>query len=110
MYAVWVISEDASLPTTLAYHLRALGTVWTGPPDADHFKDAFAPDLVIVAAAPPGDERAGLERLLGFLRGIPHPQRAAAPVLYTEAASGRPPPPLVHAQIDHPPHLAPRVQ
>ena len=100
MYTLWVVSEDSSLPATLAFHLRALGEVWIGPPDAGHFKDADPPDLVLVAAAHADEERGALERLLGFLRGAPHPNRSPAPVLYLEPASGRPPTPLMHALID----------
>ncbi len=100
MYTLWVVSEDSSLPATLAFHLRALGEVWIGPPDAGHFKDADPPDLVLVAAAHADEERGALERLLGFLRGAPHPNRSPAPVLYLEPASGRPPTPLMRALID----------
>ncbi len=100
MYSLWVVSEDASLPATLAFHLRSLGEVWTGPPDAGHFKDADVPDLLVVAAAPAGDDRAALERLLGFLRGVPHPRRAPAPVLYIEPPQGSVPTPLIRSLVD----------
>lgn len=94
MYTLWLVAEDPSLVETLAVYLRALGDVRTGPLEARSWRDQDAPDLVaLVGADPgavPGGEAAVLERLLAFLRGVPHPRRAPPPVLYLEPPSGRP--------------------
>ena len=50
MYTLWLASEDSALPATLAVHLRVLGTIFAGTPEASQFKEADPPDLVVVAA------------------------------------------------------------
>ena len=101
MYALWLASEDSALPATLAVHLRALGTIFAGTTEASQFKEADPPDLVVVAAietAEPGART--LERLLGFLRSIPHPGHAPAPVLFLEPPTGRFPTHELRALVD----------
>ncbi len=98
---IWIVSGDLVLRETLAVHLVALGEIRCGPPEQSAWKDEPAPDLVVLAGdeSPRGD-LAGLERLLGFLRGIEHRRRAAPPVLYVEPASGHPSADLVASLSD----------
>lgn len=101
MYTLWLASEDSALPATLAVHLRALGTIFAGVPEASQFKEADAPDILVLAAIETSEPGARtLERLLGFLRSIPHPGHAPAPVLFLEPPSGRFPTHELRALID----------
>ena len=86
MPTLWLVCEERALSDTLALHLRALGDLWIGAAEMRAFREAEAPDLVIATAVDaPGREFAGLERLLEFLRRLPAPGRARAPVLYVES-------------------------
>lgn len=98
---IWIVSEHPRLPETLAAHLGALGGVWTGTPDPGEWKEAPAPDLIALVGvdAASGDLR-GLERLLGFLRGLERRRRLPPAVLYLEPPGGHPPGELAEALID----------
>ena len=101
MATIWLVSEDARWSETLAYHLRSIGKVWSGPPERSHWKDAERPDLLVLAAtdAQAGDVSA-LERLLGFIRTLPQFRRAPAPALYIEPPGGQPSAALARSLID----------
>jgi signal transduction histidine kinase len=101
MATIWAISENPVLADTLEIHLRSLGEVRTGPPQRSHWREAPAPDLLVVAATDaPGADFAGLERILGFIRSLPSHRRAPVPVLYVEPPAGHPSAALARALID----------
>ena len=82
MAAIWIVSESSPLRATLAHHVEALGEVWLGQPERSDFKNAPSPDLLILCGVGEDTSRHdSLERLLAFVRQIPQPRRAAAPVL-----------------------------
>jgi len=84
--AIWIVSEESSLAAILAHHVSDLGETWLGTPDRGAFKDAPAPDLLIlVGVTETGDRSDVLERLLAFVRQLPTPRRVPAPVLYAAA-------------------------
>lgn len=92
MAAIWVVSEESALASTLAHHVDALGEVWLGSPEAASFKSAPPPDLLILCGVSDSSDRNdALERVLAFVRQIPQRRRAAAPVLHvaTDAESER---------------------
>lgn len=107
MSTIWIVSEDPVLRGTLEVHLGPEASVWTGAPERGDWKDVDAPDLLVLAAADSemGDLR-GLERMLEFVAYVPHPRRAAPPVLYVPAASGHPPLELASALFDDRPFTA----
>jgi len=81
--SIWIAAENRSLAATLAHHVAELGSVWLGEPERAAFKDASAPDLLILCGvAEPAATSASLERLLAFVRQVAVPRRAPAPVLY----------------------------
>jgi DNA-binding NtrC family response regulator len=101
MAAIWIVSEEPGSPETLAFHLRALGEVWTGAPGLPDWSDAPSPDLVVlVASDEPGASLAALERLLEFVRGIAHPRRPVPPILFVAPEGGRPSAELARSLID----------
>ncbi len=101
MATIWILSNERSLPETLAHHLRALGSVHTGRPDRASWKDTESPDLITVIGADTPDDFRDLEACLDFLHSIPAARRvAAAPVIYVQPPSGRPTSPLLHELID----------
>ncbi len=90
MAAIWIVSEESALSTTLAHHVDSLGGVWLGVPEPAGFKSAPPPDLLILCGvAERSDRHDALERLLAFVRQIPQRRRASAPVLYL-APDGEP--------------------
>lgn len=107
MSTIWIVSEDPVLRGTLEVHLGPEASVWTGAPERGDWKDVGAPDLLVLAATDSemGDLR-GLERMLEFVAFVPHPRRAAPPVLYVPAASGHPPLELASALFDDRPFTA----
>lgn len=101
MSAIWVVCEDAALAESLAQLLAEEGDVRTGPPERTAWRDLPPPDLLLLAARDAAaSDSAGLERLLAFAARVPHPRRAAPPVLYLEPPSGQPSAELVRALID----------
>lgn len=83
MAAIWVVAEESALSATLAHHVEALGEVWRGVPERAAFKSASPPDLLILCGVAEATSRHdALERMLDFVRQIPHPRRAPTPVLY----------------------------
>ncbi len=101
MPRIWIVSEDVVSRETLGAHLSALGSVRSGGPDRAAWRDAEAPDLIaLVPSESSSGDLAGLERLLGFLRGVSHFRRAAAPLLYVEPFGGHPSAELACALID----------
>ncbi len=101
MAAIWIVSEDSSLATTLELHLAELGETHAGPVERAAFREKPPADLIVVALrdTPAGDSST-LERLLGFLAGPVTRQRAPAPVLYLEPVGGRPSSRTVRELID----------
>ncbi|MCP4003000.1 MAG: hypothetical protein GY725_02270 [bacterium] len=91
MSTIWIVSEDRAWLDSLAYHLRALGEVWTGPPERGHWRGAETPDLIALLGvdAASGD-LSGLERLLDFIRGVPHLGRSPQPLIYAEPPGSHP--------------------
>jgi hypothetical protein len=82
--SIWIAAENQALAATLAHHVAELGAVWLGVPERAAFKDATAPDLLILCGvAEPG----ALERLLAFVRQIATPRRPPAPALYVAEAA-----------------------
>ena len=100
MATIWILSNERSLPETLAHHLSALGSVHTGRPDRASWKNTESPDLITLIGAEPPEDLADLEACLDFLHSIPLARRAAAPVIYVQPSSGRPTLPLLHQLID----------
>ena len=100
MATIWILSNERSLPETLAHHLGALGSVHTGRPDRASWKDTESPDLITLIGADTPDDLRDLEACLDFLHSIPQARRAAAPVIYVQPPSGRPTIPLLHQLID----------
>ena len=102
MATIWILSNERSLPETLAHHLRALGSVHTGRPERAGWIDTESPDLITVIGADTPDDFRDLEACLDFLHSIPaaSPRAAAAPVIYVQPPSGRPTSPLLHELID----------
>ena len=90
MAAIWIVSEESSFAAILAHHVADLGRTWLGTPERGAFKDAPPADLlVLVGVTETGGERAVLERLLAFVRGLPTQRRVPPPVLFVAAeASG----------------------
>lgn len=89
MAAIWVVSEESALASTLAHHVDALGDVWLGSPEAASFKGAPPPDLLILCGVGDSSGRNdALERVLSFVRQIPQRRRAAAPVLHVANDTG----------------------
>ncbi|MGH2897399.1 MAG: hypothetical protein ACRDMZ_01895, partial [Solirubrobacteraceae bacterium] len=83
MTAIWIVSDEPTLPATLAHHVEALGEVFLGVPERAAFKGAPPPDLLILCGvAERANDRAALERLLAFVSQVPQHRRAAAPVLF----------------------------
>jgi len=81
--AIWIVSDESTLPATLAHHVEALGEVWIGAPERAAFKSAPPPDLLILCGV--ADRLAGrdaLERLLAFVSQVPQHRRAPAPALF----------------------------
>jgi DNA-binding NtrC family response regulator len=101
MAAIWIVSEDPGSPETLAFHLRALGEVWTGAPGLPDWRDASAPDLLVLSARDePGGSLAALERLLEFVRRVEHPRRSPPPILFVAPEGGHPSGELARSLID----------
>jgi DNA-binding NtrC family response regulator len=101
MSAIWVVCEDAALGESLVQLLAGQGDVRAGPPERSAWRELSPPDLLLLAPLDaPATDSAGLERLLAFAARVPHPRRAAPPVLYLEPAFGQPSAELARALID----------
>ena len=100
MATIWILSNERSLPQTLAHHLHELGSVHTGRPDRASWKDTESPDLLVVIGANTPDDLRDLEECLDFLHSIQGARRAAAPAIYVQPPSGRPTSALLHELID----------
>ena len=100
MPSIWIVSDERTLPETLGHHLRPLGAVWTGPPERSRWKEADAPDLIVVIGADTPEDFSDLERCLDFLAWVPRQRRAPQPVLFIEPPGGRPGRDLVRQLID----------
>jgi hypothetical protein len=100
MPSIWIVSEESTLPETLGYHLRPLGAVWTGPPERSRWKEADAPDLIVVIGVDTPEDFSDLERCLDFLAWVPRQRRAPQPVLFIEPPGGRPGRDLLRQLID----------
>ncbi len=105
MATLWIVSEDPVLPGTLAYHLRPLGEVWIGRADRGDWKESPPPDLVVLVSheTDGGDP---LENWLEFLLHVPHPRRAAPPILFLDTVSGHPSSESLAARVDDRPFQA----
>jgi DNA-binding NtrC family response regulator len=101
MATIWIVSEDLLLAEAIGAQLRSLGEAVTGPPERSPWKEAGAPDLLVVAAPDaPGGDLAGLEQILDFIRTIPSQRRAPVPVLFLEPPGGHPSATLARSLID----------
>ncbi|MEE9280047.1 MAG: hypothetical protein V3V67_07715 [Myxococcota bacterium] len=103
MPTIWIVSRERTLPETLGYHLRSLGSARTGPPDRGLWKEAETPDLIVLIGAESEEDLgafADLENFLDFLGWVPRRRRSPQPVLYVEPASGRPGSHVVRQLID----------
>ena len=78
MAAIWIVSEESTLPATLAHHVQTLGEVWLGVPERAAFKERACARSADPRAVSPRSARV-MTRSSGCSRSCVRSRSSAAP-------------------------------